>query len=62
MSLESALEHVLNYGDWDDYLEAEKTLGINKVKIIFDKLKSKKRPNLRVKTINYFEKYYQKHA
>jgi hypothetical protein len=62
ISPESMLEHILNYGDWEDYLVAEKSIGINRARKIFDKLKSKSRSNLRAKTINYFEKYYQRYA
>jgi len=60
---ESALvEHILNYGQWDDYLLTEKELGIKQVKSIFDDLKNKKRVNLRPQTINYFENYFHKYA
>lgn len=62
MSVESMLEHILNYGDWDDYQLAEKALGIEKTKSIFDKLKNKTRRNLGAKTINYFEQYFQMYA
>jgi hypothetical protein len=36
VSKNSLLEHILNYGDWDDYLIAEKAIGIKTVKAIFD--------------------------
>ena len=62
ISIESMLEHIFNYGDWEDYLKAEEALGINNTRSIFDNLKNKARSNLRIKTINYFEKYYQKYA
>ncbi len=62
ISKESLLEHVLNYGNWEDYLGAEESLGIKNTKEIFDDLKSRARTNLRKKTINYFEKYFQKYA
>lgn len=62
LSEKSMLEHIFNYGNWGDYLYAEKTLGIKKVKSIFENLKNKKRVNLKLKTINYFEKYYRKYA
>jgi len=61
-SKESILEHILNYGNWEDNLGVEKALGIKKTREIFNDLKSKKRPNLRKKTINYFEKYFQRYA
>lgn len=58
----SIFEHILNYGSWDDYLMAEKTFGIQKTKTLFNALKTNLRVNLRNRTINYFEKYYQKYA
>lgn len=57
-----ALEQILSYGNWDDFIEAEKTLGIEKIKDIFNQIKSKKRINLKPRTINYFEKYFAKYA
>ncbi len=62
ISEKSILEHILNYGDWDDYLLTEKVLGIQKARELFAKLKNNHRVNLRHKTINYFEKYYQTYA
>jgi len=62
ISKESMLEHIFNYGNWEDYLDAEESLGIKNTKEIFDDLKSRKRTNLRKKTINYFNKYFQKYA
>ena len=62
ISKESMLEHIFNYGDWKDYLDAEESLGIKTTKEIFDDLKSRARTNLRKKTINYFEKYFQRYA
>ena len=39
ISPKSMLEHILNYGDWGDYLEAEEALGIKNAKEIFNDLK-----------------------
>lgn len=62
ISKESMLEQILNCGDWTDYLDAEAALGINKMREIFDRLKSHPRTNLREKTINYFDRYFQRYA
>ena len=62
LSEESMLEHILNYGNWEDYLLAEKVFGIEKAKTIFNTLKNKRRVNLRDKTIDYYDKYFQKYA
>lgn len=62
LSEESMLEHVLNYGNWDDYLTVESTLGLERVKSLYQNLKNKKRVNLRPQTINYFDLYFAKYA
>ena len=40
LSEKSLLEHILNYGNWDDYLLAEQILGIQKTKSLFTALKT----------------------
>ncbi len=62
LSEKSMLEHILNYGDWDDVIEAEKILGLSRMKALFNEITSQKRINLKPKTINYFEKYFSKYA
>jgi hypothetical protein len=54
LSQESIVEHVLNFGNWEDYLEVEKVLGIQKTKQIFEKLISRTRVNLRKKNDQLF--------
>jgi hypothetical protein len=62
ISSKSMLEHILNYGDWEDYMHAEEALGIRETKKLFNDLKDQPRSNLRRKTICYFDKYFQKYA
>ena len=62
LSEESIVESVLNYGNWDDYLFIENSLGIKEVSNVFNLLKDQKRTNLRPQTINYFSKYFNKYA
>lgn len=62
LSFESALESILNYGDWQDFLRIKNAMGVEKTKSIFENLKSKKRVNLRAATINYFNNYFAKYA
>ena len=62
LSKQSMLEQILNYGNWQDYLEAERDLGVKEAKTIFENLKNRKRTNLRPKTINYFSLYFAKYA
>ena len=62
LSDESALEHILSFGDWEDVMEAEKALGVTKMKFLFEKICNKKRVNLKPRTINYFHNYFTKYA
>lgn len=62
LSLESAVESILNYGDWQDFLILKGTIGIEKTNYIFENIKSRKRVNLRPATVNYFSKYFSKYA
>jgi hypothetical protein len=65
LSEESIVEHVLNYGDWDDVQEMIKILGIKKTAQIFRE-KSKKskmgRTNYGEKTRYYFNLYFNKYV
>jgi len=62
LSQESIVEHILNFGDWEDYRKVEDTLGITKTSKIFEQLTKKKRVNLRKKTVSYFTQYFHKYA
>ena len=62
LSEKSIVEGVLNYGNWDDYLFIENSLGLSRVGNIFNDLKNEKRTNLRPQTINYFSNYFNKYA
>lgn len=61
----SIVEHVLNYGDWDDVQKMIKILGMRKTAAIFRE-KSKPSPmgrqNYRPEIIRYFNLYFDKHA
>lgn len=65
LSEESIVEHVLNYGDWDDVREMIKIMGMQKTAEIFRR-KSKKskmgRTNYDKKIIHYFNLYFDKYA
>ncbi|PIT95061.1 hypothetical protein CO116_00275 [Candidatus Falkowbacteria bacterium CG_4_9_14_3_um_filter_38_19] len=65
LSEESIVEHVLNYGDWDEVQTMIKILGIKKTAKIF-RAKSKPsamgRQNYSEKTKNFFNIYFNKHA
>lgn len=60
----SIVEHVLNYGDWDDVQEMIKILGMRKVAEIFRTKSTPSemgRQNYRPEIINYFNLYFNKH-
>jgi len=61
----SIVEHVLNYGDWDDVQGMIKILGIQKTAAIFrEKSKGDKfgRQNYDEIVKNYFQHYFNKYA
>lgn len=62
VSDESLVEHILNYGDWDDVQKLIKLLGIRRVAEIFRKETSRKRTNYGKMTTNFFNLYFSKHA
>lgn len=62
LSEESIVEHVLNYGDWDDVQEMIKILGIKKTAKIFRVKSRQKRSNYRPEIKNYFQLYFNKYA
>jgi len=62
---ESIVEHVLNFGDWDDVMEMIRIMGIKKVaKIFWRESKPKRwgRTNYRPEIRHYFNLYFKKHA
>jgi len=58
----SIVEHVLNYGDWDDVEKMIKILTIKKVARIFRKQIKMQRCNYRPQIKNYFKLYFDKYA
>lgn len=62
LSEASMLEHILNYGTWEDYQKTENILGLTKLKSLFNQLVSRKRVNLKSKTVNYFTNYLRRYA
>ena len=61
----SIVEHVLNYGDWDDVQGMIKILGMKKTAKIFrEKVKPDKfgRQNYRPEIKHYFNLYFNKYA
>jgi hypothetical protein len=64
LSEESIVEHVLNYGNWDDVQKMIKILGLKKTAEIFYKKSTPSkmgRQNYRPEIIRYFNMYFNKH-
>ena len=60
----SIVEHVLNYGDWDDVQEMIKILGMEKVASIFRQNSTPDkfgRQNYRSEIKHYFNLFFNKH-
>ena len=62
---ESIVEHVLNYGNWDDVQKMIEILGMKRVAEIFRRKSASDkfgRQNYRPEIKNYFNLYFNKHA
>jgi len=62
LSKESVVEHVLNYGDFDDFQKILEIMGIESVAEIFRRKSEEKRSNYRPEVKNYFNLYFDKYA
>ncbi len=62
LSVNSVVEHTLNYGNWDDVQKLIKIIGIKKMAEIFKNQTSGFRTNYDKKTENYFNLYFNKYA
>ena len=65
LNTESIVEHVLNYGDWDDVQAMIKILGMKKTAEIFRRKSTPDkfgRQNYGPQVKNYFQLYFQKYA
>ena len=62
LSSQIILESILNYGDWTDFLEIIRIMGISEAAKLFKQLKDKKRSNLRKQTVHYFTNYFNQYA
>ena len=62
LSLQSMVEAILNYGNWQDFKQLKEILGINELASVFEQIIKNNRNNLRPQTVNYFKKYFNKYA
>ncbi|MEK7633935.1 MAG: hypothetical protein AAB437_03775 [Patescibacteria group bacterium] len=58
LSEESVLEHVLNYGNWDDVQQFIRIKGKDKTTILFKKTLTNKRTNYQPAIQSYFSRYF----
>ena len=62
LSEESVLEHVLNYGNWEDVQQFIKIKGKDKTAELFNKTLTKKRTNYSPEIKSYFSKYFNNYV
>lgn len=58
----SIVEHVLNYGDWDDFQELSRIMGVERISQIFRTYAFRPRTNYFPEVRHYFNLYFDKHA
>ena len=61
LSEESVLEHVLNYGNWDDVQQFIRIKGKDKTTSLFKKTLKNKRTNYQPAVQSYFSRYFNYH-
>ncbi|MBU0650129.1 hypothetical protein KKG63_02960 [Patescibacteria group bacterium] len=55
---ESILEHILNYGTWNQVQKAIKILGLNRTAALYQTLVNKPRSNIKQRVKHYFDLYF----
>ena len=58
LSEESVLEHVLNYGNWDDVREFIRIKGKDETRELFKNTLARKRSNYSKEIESYFNRYF----
>ena len=62
LSESSVLEHILNYGNWDDVQLFIKIKGITETANLFNKSSKKKRTNYTPAIQSYFSRYFNRNS
>jgi len=62
LSDESVLEHVLNYGNWEDVQQYIQVKGLRETAHIFTQSLNHTRSNYLPEVKHYFRKYFTRHA
>lgn len=58
----SIVEHVLNYGDWQDFKDMLQIMGVGNAARVFRQWAFAKRSNYHKRTAEYFNLYFNKYA
>lgn len=58
----SILEGVMNYGQWEDFLELKRRWGLTKIKNLYQEMTQARRCNLRPPARVLYNKYLARHA
>lgn len=58
----SIVEHVLNYGQWEDFKEMIRIMGVDRAAQVFRENAFRPRTNYRKRTRHYFDQYFRAHA
>jgi len=61
LSEQSVLEHVINYGNWDDVQQFIQIKGLDKTADLFNKSLKNKRTNYSPAIQKYFTRYFNQH-
>ena len=61
LSEKSVLEHILNYGNWDDVQLFIKIKGINETTKLFNESLKNERTNYQPAILSYFSRYFNHH-
>jgi len=62
LSESSVLEHVLNYGNWDDVQMFVKVKGMNETAKLFNDSLKNKRTNYHPAIQSFFSRYFNRHT
>jgi hypothetical protein len=62
LSVESTVENIINWGDFEDIKKMIDVMGIEKVASIFYQQISRRRDNYKPEIKNYFQLYFNKYA
>ncbi|MBU0619130.1 hypothetical protein KKD62_02730 [Patescibacteria group bacterium] len=62
LSETAVLEHILNYGDWDDFMQYLKIVPVDQAARLFSKTVNRKRSNYYPQIEHYFTLFFKQYA